>query len=148
MANSTYQTTIFEVPGTVGLVGQANTLRTRVVTADVNSGKTLLPAVPGYKYQLLDAWMLAYGGAAGTCTSVNIAGTASAGAVQLVVFARTSLSQSTLLRAGASGAVILADGASFVELDANKAITLQAVSATLATCTGIDVCITYRVVEA
>ena len=58
------------------------TLRTRVVIADVNAGATLLAAIAGYKYRLVSAFAIAYGGAVGALTTVDILGTQSASSVK------------------------------------------------------------------
>lgn len=123
--------------------GVARTQRTRVTLAQLNAGITLLPALPGVKWRLLDWGMISNGGAATAATSVNIVGTRSAAAVQLAVTAIAALTRSALVRAGASNAVILADGASFIQLDANTAVTLANVGSAMTTLTSIDIFLTY-----
>ena len=128
-----------------GGAGPAQTVRTRVTLAQLNAGFTLLAALPGYAYRLIDATLTAVGGAATTGTSVNIIGTRAAAPVQLVAAAIAALTQSALVRAGAANAVILADGASFTALDANTAITVITVGAAMTVMTNIDVVLTYTV---
>lgn len=123
-------------------------LRERVATADVNAGYTLLPAIRGYKYRIIDMALISEGGAASGATSVNIIGTRAAAAVQLLAAAVAGLTQNTLLRAGAANAAILAAGASFEELDAETAITIDNVGGALATTTFIHALITYALVPA
>lgn len=118
------------------------TKRFRVTTANVNAGATLLPAVAGKKYRLVDCIAIAIGGSAATVDTVDIIGTVST-ARKLVAFARAQLTQSTVLRPGITGAAVLADGASFTPNDANTAITIGKTGSNLATATHIDVIITY-----
>jgi len=120
-------------------------LRARVATANVNAGATLLPALPGYKYRLVDCRALAYGGAAAGVTTVDILGIQSAASVKLVALAQASLTQSALLTAGGAGAAILADGASFVSCDANTPITIGITGSSMTTATGIDVLLGYTI---
>jgi hypothetical protein len=122
-------------------------LRTRVTLAELNAGKTLLPAIPGYKYRLVDASLCAVGGAATTGTSVNIIGTRAAAAVQLLVAAVAALTQSAKPRIGAANMVILADGASFTPLDANTAITVITVGTAMTVLTHLDVTLQYVIEE-
>lgn len=122
--------------------------RTRVTLAQVNAGATLLAAVAGFKYRLLEAAIIAIGGAAAAGTTVDILGTQSASGVKLAAFAQASLTQSALLRAGASGATILADGASFVANDVNTAITVGKTGSAFTTATHFDVFLRYQLDEA
>lgn len=129
-----------------GLSGQqtaAQVLRSRVTTANVNAGATLLPAVPGFKYRIQDMTMIAIGGAAATATTVDILATQSTSSVKLLAVAVAALTQSAVVRAGAANATVLADGASFVANDTNTAITIGKTGSSLATATHIDVLITY-----
>ena len=123
--------------------GDIQHIRTRFTVAQINAGATLLPAVPGFAYRLVDAALIAVGGAASGATDVRILGTRAAGSVALLVAAIAALTQSALLRAGAANAVILADGASFTPLDANTAVTVGKTGGTLATATHVDVIASY-----
>lgn len=120
--------------------------RVRVTLAQVNAGYELLPAIAGYAYRLIDSSLIAIGGAAATATSVDLIGTRGAVAVRPVVTAVSAMSENTRVALGHANAVILAAGASFTALDANTAVTIgtQAASAgNLATCTHVDVNLTY-----
>lgn len=122
---------------TVG--GRHHVRRIRVAVASINAAPvTLLPAIPGIKYRLVDATAIAIGGAAGAVTTVDILGVLSASSRKLVAFAQASLTQSTVLRAGAAGAAVLADGASFTQNDAGAAITASITGASITTATSID----------
>jgi hypothetical protein len=124
--------------------GVVQHLRTRVTTAQVNAGHTLLPAVAGRSYRLVDLALIAIGGNAATATGVLVRGTQSAAVVKLMDAKVAGLTQSTLLRIGtATNGVILADGASFVANDANTAITIIKDGSDLATATNIDVLLSY-----
>jgi hypothetical protein len=118
-------------------------IRTRVTAAQVNAGLTLLAAVPGFAYRMIDCALIAIGGAASGATDVRILGTRAAGSVALLVAAVAGLTQSALLRAGAANATLLADGASHTPLDANTAITIGKTGGSLTTATHIDVILTY-----
>jgi hypothetical protein len=120
-------------------------LRTRVTIAQVNAGLTLVAAIPGYKLRLIDALMIAVGGAAAAVTTVDILGTQAAGGVKLVAAAQASLTQSTVLRAGGAGAAVLADGASFAQNDVNTPITIGKTGASVTTATAIDVILTFAI---
>lgn len=125
--------------------GAVRSLRTRVATAAVNTGSTLLPALANRRYRLVDASMISIGGAAGGATAVRINGVQSASTVQLVSNAVAALTQNTRVLAGVTAnSSILAGGLSFVANDVNTAITLDA-SGTLTTSTHIDVILTYVV---
>lgn len=124
------------------LAGRMHTIRKRFTIAQVNAGATLVPALSGLKVRMVDAMGIAIGGAAGAVTTVDILATLSTGR-KLVAFAQASLTQSTVLRAGASGAAVLADGASFAANDAGTAITVGKTGPDVTTATHIDVSFTY-----
>ena len=123
-------------------------VRTRFTVAQINAGATLLPAIAGYKYQLLDASMIAVGGAVTATTTVDILATQAAGSVKLLAVAVAALTQSALVRAGAANATILADGASFAVNDVNTAVTVGKTGASAATATHVDVQARYLLVKA
>lgn len=122
-------------------------VRTRFTIAEVNAGATLLPAIAGWRYRMVDAAAIAVGGAAAATTSVDILGTITT-ARKLVAFLVAGLTQSTLLRAGAAtNGVLLADGASFVQNDANTPITVSKTGASVTTATHIDILFWYQIDE-
>jgi len=131
------------IQGTWVDFGGAKVQRTRLTTAQVNAGFTLLPALPGVKWRILDMTLIALGGNASGATSVNIIGTSAGSAVQLLAAAVAALTRSTVCRAGDSNVAVLADGASFLAMDANTAITIDNVGSALATSTGVDVFLTF-----
>lgn len=120
-------------------------LRTRVTIAQVNAGLTLVPAMPGVKLRMVDCDIIAVGGAAAAVTTVDILGTQATASAKLVAFAQASLTQSARLRAGASGATILADGASFAQNDTNTAITIGKTGSNVTTATHFDVDLSYTI---
>jgi hypothetical protein len=122
----------------------ARVIRKRFTAAEVNSGATVLPAIPGYKYRMHDCAMIAIGGAAATATSVDLLGTKTTSR-KLVANAVAGLTQSAVLRAGATNSTVLADGESFTANDANTAITIGKTGSNLATATHIDVLLTYSI---
>lgn len=119
-------------------------VRKRFTVAEVNAGATLLPARSGLKYRMIDAFVIAIGGAVTAATTVDILATLSASR-KLVAHAVAQLTQSALLRAGATGATILADGASFTTNDVNTAITVGKTGSDAATATHVDVSLTYAI---
>src|SRR5688572_9491087 len=96
--------------------------RQRVTVARVNAGATLLAAPgAGYAYRLVDVNLIAIGGAASGATTVDILATLATASRKLLAAAVAGLTQSTVLRAGAANAAVLADGASFTVNDENTA---------------------------
>jgi hypothetical protein len=130
-----------------GDTGGVHHVRSRFTIAEVNAGATVLAAIPGRAYRVCDMALISVGGAAGAVTTVDILGTQSTSSVKLLAGAQANLTQSTLIRAGATGGTILADGASFVTNDANTAITIGKTGSNVTTATHIDVLISF-VVEA
>ena len=118
-------------------------VRQRFTIAQVNVGATLLAAVPGLKYRLIEASAISVGGAAGAVTTVDILATQATASVKLVAFAQASLTQNTQLKSGGSGAAILAAGASYVQNDVNTAITVGKTGSDVTTATHIDVIASY-----
>lgn len=128
--------------GANSLLGVVRTIRKRLTIAQINAGVAFLPALPGLKYRLVDAQAIAYGGAVGAVTTVDILGTQST-SVKLVAFGQAALTQSTVLRPGISGATVLADGASFAPCDVNTAITVGKTGSAITTATGVDISVSY-----
>jgi hypothetical protein len=120
----------------------AITIRHRVTAAEVNSGHTLVTPPTGRAVRLVDVALIAIGGGAAGATTVDILD----GATKLVAAAVGALTQSALLRAGAANATILADGASFVALATDHAITIGKTGASLTGAADIDVLLTYAFV--
>lgn len=128
-------------------LGVVRNTRQRFTIAQVNAGATILAAVAGRKYRLIDVEAISVGGAAGSVTTVDVLGTQSASGVKLAAFAQASLTRSTVLRPGVSGTAVLADGASFVQNDVNTAITIGKTGSAVDTATHIDVNLTYALEE-
>lgn len=134
-----------ESGGAINAPTAVQSTRIRSTVAEVNAGKTLLAAVAGKSYRLVSCYAIAYGGAATAVTTVDILGTQSTSSVKLVAYAQASLTQSTVLKDGGTGAAVLADGASYAPCDANTAITIGKTGSSVATATGIDVVINYTI---
>lgn len=115
--------------------------RVRVSLGELNAGHTLLPAVAGYGYRILDFTMIAVGGGLGTATSIEIEGDQS-GAVDLFSVAAAQLTQSAVNKPDGAGTTVLADGASFAVCSDNTAITISA-TGTADTLSNVDVILTY-----
>lgn len=120
-------------------------VRFRNTIAVVNAGATLFAAIPNYAYRLIDVIMIAVGGAVGAVTTIDILGTQSAASVKLAAFAQAQLAQSTVLKPGITGCTVLADGASFIQCDVNKAITINITGSSATTATSIDVILTVAI---
>lgn len=142
-----YDSTLNRYVGFDTAVPEVLTTRVRVTLAQLNAGLTLLAAIPGLKYRLVDAKLIAVGGNATAGTSVNIRGTRAAGSVELLVVAIAALTRSAVVRAGAANAVVLADGASFTVLDVNTGVTIITVGAAMTVMTDIDVELQYVLEE-
>jgi hypothetical protein len=119
--------------------------RQRFTVAQINAGATILAAVPGYKYRLVDVALIAIGGTVGGSTTIDILATQSASSVKLLAATVAALTASTLLRAGATNAAILASGASFVQNDVNTAITIGKTGGDATTATHVDVLLSYEI---
>jgi hypothetical protein len=138
------------IDGTAGVVyevGKAYTKRHRATVAEVNAGATVLAAIPGYKYQIKDAYMIAVGGQVTTVTTVDILGTLSS-ARKIMAGGQAALAQSALVRAGGTGGTVLADGASFTANDVNTAITVGITGSSITVATHVDFHLTYELVRA
>lgn len=127
--------------------GIVRTIRSRFTIAQVNAGATVLPAVAGRKYRLIDVLAIAIGGAAGAVTTVDVLATKATASVKLAAFAQASLTQSTVLRPGVAGTAVLADGASFTQNDANTPLTINKTGSDVTTATHIDLVLSYALEE-
>lgn len=119
-------------------------IRTRFSAAQVNAGATILAGVASLKYRLVDITLIAIGGSASGATDVRILATQSAGSVVLIAAAVAALTQSTVVKPNSANVTVLADGASFIQNDANTALTIGKTGGSLATATHIDVILTYE----
>ena len=141
---------IFDAGSTIQIQGGAVSqwVRRRCTIAEVNAGVTILPAVAGYAYRVIDSYIIAYGGNVGAATGIDLTGTLST-ARKIVAYKTAGMTQSTMLRAGtATNGVLLADGASFTANDANTAITLIKDGSDVTTATGVDIAVEYELVAA
>jgi len=122
--------------------------RHRVTTTEMNNGHTLLAAVVGLKYRLIDISVITIGGnAAATANATGIAvyGTQT-NPVALYSAILAALLQHAVCKVNTANTSVLNSGASFTACDANAAITCRAVSAgnyDLITATHFDVILTY-----
>lgn len=117
-------------------------VRQRFTIAQVNAGATLVAAVAGKSIRMISCKAISVGGAAGAVTTVDVTGTLSTSR-KLVAFAQASLTQSTVLTAGGTGAAVLADGASYTANDVNTAINVSKTGSNITTATHIDVIFDY-----
>jgi predicted RecA/RadA family phage recombinase len=121
----------------VSLAGRVFSIRKRLAVGTVNAGATLIAAIAGAAWRLVDAAAIAVGGAVTSVTTVDLKGTQST-SQKLIAFGQAALTQSALVRAGSAGGVILADGASFVACDVNTAITVGITGASITVATSVD----------
>jgi hypothetical protein len=120
-------------------------VRRRYTIAEVNAGAEVLPALPGYKYRMVDCKAISVGGAAGAVTTVDVLGTLADSSRKLVAYAQASLTENTVLRDGASGAAVLAGGASYTPNDAGAAVTIDKTGDAVTTATHIDLLLSYAI---
>lgn len=124
------------------------TERIRTTAGNVNTGATLLPALPGLKYRIVDFTAIAIGGNASGATSVDILGTQAAAGATLAAMAIAALTRSTAVKPNSANVTLLADGASHSACDAGTAITIGKTGGSLATATHVDVILTYAIESA
>jgi hypothetical protein len=132
--------------GTIRGTAAVLTTRVRVTAAQVNAGHTVLAAVNGYRYRLVDAVLVAVGGTTAGFDGLLVRGTQSASVVNLVDAELAALARSAVARPGAANVNVLADGASFALCDNNTAITVIKDGSNLTGATDIDVMIQYELV--
>jgi hypothetical protein len=137
--NATLTTATITNPRFTGVVLN---VRKRLTIAQVNAGVELVAAVSGKSIRMVSCKAISVGGAAGAVTTVDVTGTSSTSR-KLVAFAQASLTQSTVLTAGGSGATVLADGASYTANDAGTAINVSKTGSSVTTATHIDVIFDY-----
>lgn len=118
-------------------------IRTRFTVAQVNAGATVLTAIAGKKYRVVDAAMIAVGGNVAAVTTVDLSATQGAAGVVLMAGAQASLTRSAVVKMGGTGGTVLADGASYVANDANTAITIIKNGADITTATHVDLLLSY-----
>jgi len=125
--------------GTALVAGLAHNIRVRATAAQVNAGLTILTPPSGKKVRVTDITMIAIGGAAATATTIDILD----GATKLLAVAVAALTQSAVVRAGATNATVLADGASFTARAADAAISIGKTGSNMTGATDIDVILSY-----
>ncbi len=113
--------------------------RVRVTAAQVNAGRTILAAVAGKKYRMVDCILIGIGGTAAGATGVQL----KCDTVVLIDAKVAAIDQSIVARPGDTNVNVLADGASFVVQAANKAITLIKDGSNLTGATHVDVLLQY-----
>lgn len=122
---------------------KVRSIRQRFTIAQVNAGATILPAISGQKYRMVDVIGIAVGGSAAAVTTVDILGTQATASAKLAAFAQASMTRSTALRPGVSGTTVLADGASHTACDIGTAITINKTGSDVTTATHVDVILSY-----
>lgn len=119
---------------------QLRTFYGQLTTAEVNAGKIVVPRAPGRVYTVVDAWMRAIGGAAGSNTSVDITddttGTVAAS------FEDAALTQNTVCRAGAANTAATGLNTALAQ---GEGLKVANVGTDMDTASALDVCIHYTV---
>jgi hypothetical protein len=108
----------------------------QATTAEVNAGKTILESSGGRVLGVVDGWMRAIGGAAATCTYVDIRDIG--GTTNYLRAAQADLAQDALVRMKGT-----ADG--LTQVTAGKGLKIACTTNNLATATHIDYCVKYMV---
>lgn len=127
----------------ISRLGTPISARRRFTIAEINAGVSWILGASGQKLRLIYASAISIGGAAAAVTTVDLTGTQNSSTVKLVAWAQASLAQSTELRSGASGATILADGASYAPCDANTGFNVSKTGSDVTTATHIDIIAVY-----
>jgi len=113
--------------------------RHAATVAEINAGHTLVTVPAALAFRLVGIKAVAYGGACGAVTSVDV----KASAVILASYAQANLTQSNLLDLKTTGTTLLADGASFTSQPVGVDITVIKNGSDTTTCTGIIFDIDY-----
>jgi hypothetical protein len=131
------------VPRTTDPVVQ--NLYRRLTIAEINAGATLLAALTGFRYRLVDVTLIAIGGNAATATAVVINATQAGSAVALITAAVAALTRSAVVKPNSANVTVLADGASLLVNDHSTAIAIAKTGSALATATHVDVILSYTI---
>jgi hypothetical protein len=140
-----YLSEILNVNGDAGVLHQ----RHRVTVAEMNAGHTLLAAVTGLKYRLVDVKVITIGGNAGAtadATGIAVYGVQATVSTALYTALLAALTQHAVCQINTANTSVQNSGASFVANDAAAAITCRAVSAgayDLITATHFDILLSY-----
>jgi hypothetical protein len=143
--NNCYLAGIANVNGDAVVLHQ----RTRVTTTEMNAGKTLLAAVTGLKYRLVDVKQISIGGAmaaTAAATGTAIYGVQATVSTALYTVELAAGTENTVCQIGTANTTVQTAGASFVANDAASAITCRAVTAgayDLITATHFDILLSY-----
>lgn len=123
--------------------GTPVSVRVNVTASALNGGTvTLLPAVAGLKYRLIDAKLIAKGGNAAGATAVVVGGTQSGSGVSLMSAAVAALTQNAWASTNSANVTMIATADA--QNDANTAITLARTGSNLTGATDVTVLITYE----
>lgn len=122
---------------------QLRTFYGQLTTDEVNAGKIVVPGAPGRVYTVVDCWMRAIGGAAGSNTSVDV--TSATTATVAASFEDAALTQDVVRRIGAANTS--ATGLN-TALTQGEGLKVANVGTAMDTATHLDVCIHYLVSSA
>ena len=119
---------------------QLRTYYARIAVADVNTGVLAVPRAPGRIYTVVDGWMRAIGGAAGTHTSIDV--TDDTTGTVAMSFEQAGLTQNAVLRAGATNTTCTYLNTALAQ---GEGILVKNVGTAVDTATHVDVCVHYLV---
>lgn len=121
----------------------------RFTVGAVNGGTvvTVLPAVRGFKYRLIDYAIVAIGGTTAGGTNVLLKGTQGGSSATLLTILLAALTRGAQNKRGVGTVTILTDNASFGDCDENTAITFEA-TGTFTGATHFDVELFYTLEKA
>lgn len=128
-----------KVAGALGSLVQCT--RLRMTAAEINAGHTFLSVGAAQKFRLVDFVAIPIGGAAGAVTAIQI----KCGAIVLASLAQAELLQSAILRPGATGVTMLADGASYAQMSVGDDVTVIKDGSDITTMTHLDLIVWYVV---
>lgn len=110
--------------------------------AQINAGATILPAVAGLKYRVINAVLIAKGGNSAGATAVVIGATQSASGVSLLSATVGALTQNAWVSPNSANVTMLATAD--IQNDVNTALTIAKTGSNLTGATDIVVLLTYE----
>lgn len=113
-----------------------------VTVSEINSGHTVITVPSGLQFQLIHCKAVAYGGAVGTVTTVDLL----ADTTKLVAYTQSNLTENTLLDMTDTGVTVLDAGASFTPETDGQDITVGKTGGSADTATGVRFIISYMLV--
>jgi hypothetical protein len=114
-------------------------VRRELTAAAIHTGATVITVPAGLQFRLVSASAIATVATCTTSTSIDLI----ANTTHLVAFTVSELVRSLVIKDGATGGVVLADGASYTAQTAGQDITIADVTGTTGGCTSVIFNISY-----